>query len=949
MIKLANQNGLLVLLDPIETGGWLSTLENNGLTKAFDYGVFLGRRYKSFDNIVWLSGNDFQSWNTSRNDNNLIKQVMVGIASTNTKHLQTIELSAPASYSNQDHATLDSLLRLDAAYTYYETYDVVLQAYNSFPTMPTFLVEANYEYENNTGQAFGSPGILRREAYWTLLSGAGGGYVYGSRYTWTCTWISDYNLDSPGVAQLQYAAALFSSRKWWKLAPDLDHTVVTAGYGVYNGGNVAIGSGSYVTTARASDGSLIISYSPGSTKLSVDMAKLNGKATARWFDPSNGVFSTIPGSPFANSGTQLFTTPGMTADGDRDWVLLLEACTYTLGSTLLQPAASGGASNIHIETDPSCAWAVSGLPNWITVSGASSGTGPANVTLVMAANTGATRSSTVSIAGVSLTVSQAAVCSYAVGPGGQAFAAEGGNGMISITAGSPECAWTVSSAPDWVRITSPASGTGNGAVGYQVVANAGADRIGSITIAGDIFTVEQASISIAGSTNAGSMPQVASAGGWKTTITLINTGSAQATARLNFFDNNGNPLTLPLRFPQSPTQVGPLLASTLDRTLNSGASLAIESGGPANQPSLVGWAQLVDAGNVGGFAVFTESDTLQEAVVPLETRNASSRLLAFDDTDGAVTGLAIANMASQPASIPMIIRNDAGIQIGTQVMRLPSQGHTSLLLTDSYPVTANNRGTIEFGMPPSGPISALGLRANGSTLTTIPVFADVTAGGGSMAQVTSGDGWQTTFTLVNTGTSAAQVQLNFFDNNGSALSLPLTFVQSGNVSTASTVSQTIAAGATLVILTHGSNTGASMVGSAQLTTTGNVGGFAIFRYTPTGQEAVVPLETRNAGAYVLAFDNTNGFATGVALANVSSQPTNVPVVLRDDTGASLGMAAINLAARGHTSFVLTDRYATSAGKRGTVEFYTPRGTQISVLGLRATPTGAVTTIPVLVE
>src|SRR5262249_54830710 len=68
MIKLANQNGLLVLLDPIETGGWLITLENNGLTKAFDYGVFLGRRYKSFDNIVWLAGNDFQSWNTSRND-----------------------------------------------------------------------------------------------------------------------------------------------------------------------------------------------------------------------------------------------------------------------------------------------------------------------------------------------------------------------------------------------------------------------------------------------------------------------------------------------------------------------------------------------------------------------------------------------------------------------------------------------------------------------------------------------------------------------------------------------------------------------------------------------------------------------------------------------------------------------------------------------------------------
>jgi hypothetical protein len=75
-----------------------------------------------------------------------------------------------------------------------------------------------------------------------------------------------------------------------------------------------------------------------------------------------------------------------------------------------------------------------------------------------------------------------------------------------------------------------------------------------------------------------------------------------------------------------------------------------------------------------------------------------------------------------------------------------------------------------------------------------------------------------------------------------------------------------------------------LVGSAQLTTDGNVSGFAIFHYKPSGQEAVVPLETRNASAYVLAFDYTNGAATGLALANVSNQAANVPVIIRDDTG-----------------------------------------------------------------
>jgi hypothetical protein len=192
--------------------------------------------------------------------------------------------------------------------------------------------------------------------------------------------------------------------------------------------------------------------------------------------------------------------------------------------------------------------------------------------------------------------------------------------------------------------------------------------------------------------------------------------------------------------------------------------------------------------------------------------------------------------------------------------------------------------------------------------------------------------------------------LSFFDNNGNPLSLPLTFVQSANMTTTtSTISQTIAAGATLVVLTQGANTEASLVGSAQLTTSGNVSGFAIYRYNPKGQEAVVPLETRNASEYVLAFDNTNGLATGLALANVSNQAVAVPVILRDDKGASLGMATINLAAHGHASFILANTYASVAGKRGTVEFDTPASAQISALGLRVTPTGAVTTIPALVK
>ena len=129
--------------------------------------------------------------------------------------------------------------------------------------------------------------------------------------------------------------------------------------------------------------------------------------------------------------------------------------------------------------------------------------------------------------------------------------------------------------------------------------------------------------------------------------------------------------------------------------------------------------------------------------------------------------------------------------------------------TLGFPVTANIRGTIEFDTPPGGQISVLGLRFTppNNSLTTIPALANVGTGGGSIAHLASGgDGWQTTFVLVNTGTSPAQATLSFFsDLTGAPLSLPLTFPQ-GNIAdtTAPFVTQPMAAGATLVIVSSGS-------------------------------------------------------------------------------------------------------------------------------------------------
>jgi hypothetical protein len=190
--------------------------------------------------------------------------------------------------------------------------------------------------------------------------------------------------------------------------------------------------------------------------------------------------------------------------------------------------------------------------------------------------------------------------------------------------------------------------------------------------------------------------------------------------------------------------------------------------------------------------------------------------------------------------------------------------------------------------------------------------------------------------------------LNFFaDQTGAPLFLPLSFPQgNGTATTASSVSQAMAAGATLLVQSSGSSQ--LLTGSAQLSTAGNITGFVIFRHND--QEAVVPLESRNASAYLLAFDNTNGTATGVAVNTVSTQQVTIPVVIRDDTGAQIATDTIALAANGHYAFTLgTDRYPGTANIRGTIEFDTPAGAQIGALGIRIPPTQTYTTLPALVK
>ena len=329
VIRMAEKDGILVMIDPLETAGLLQTALANGPARCRAYGRYLGNRYKDFPNIVWLNGNDFQKWKDPGADV-VILSVARGIKDEDPSHLQTIELNYQASCSLDD-PNWASIVGLNLAYTYYATYAEVLHCYHQSAKIPVFMGEANYEYERNQDEDGGSPHVLRMQEYWTMLSGATG-QLYGNKYIWR--FLPDWrsHLDSPGMVQLGSMANLLKSRKWYDLVPDQRHAFVTAGYGrfISTGPPATPARGrfadnNYVTAALTLDGTLGMAYLPQGGTITVAMDKLQNGITARWFDPTDNEFRAIAGSPSSHRCTRRFTSPGKNSAGDPDWVLVFEA------------------------------------------------------------------------------------------------------------------------------------------------------------------------------------------------------------------------------------------------------------------------------------------------------------------------------------------------------------------------------------------------------------------------------------------------------------------------------------------------------------------------------------------------------------------------------------------------------------------------------------------------
>lgn len=260
------------------------------------------------------------------------------------------------------------------------------------------------------------------------------------------------------------------------------------------------------------------------------------QSSCTWNATSNVPWITVPFNSLTGSGA-ISVVVAPNNGGPRTGTLLIAGqtftvtqagngnCTYALTPSSQPFTASGGNGAVGVNAPNGCAWTAASNAAWITIfPGSESGSGNGGVAFTVSANTGSSRTGTMTIAGQTFTVTQTgATCTFSITPTNQSFAANGGTGSVTVTTQS-NCNWTATSNAAWIVITSGISGSSSGTVAFTVAANtASSGRTGTLTIAGQTFVVTQSGGSTCTFTIAPSSQSFTASGGTNSvTVTTSN-------------------------------------------------------------------------------------------------------------------------------------------------------------------------------------------------------------------------------------------------------------------------------------------------------------------------------------------------------------------------------------------------------------------------------------------
>ncbi len=317
VLDAAKEKDILVFAFPAYMGwmqqfdGWSYALDANGATRMRAYGEFLGTRYADQPNLIWVAGGD---WGPSGPAYELTDEVaawVAGIRAHDSVHLWTAHGGQQSGTEAYGYLNLD----LNTTYRYppAQVPDAIRTDVGQLPRIPVVFFEGWYENEYGVSRA-----QLRYQAYSSVLGGAMGQF-YGNNPIWAFESGWRTALNDPGALDMIHVGKLFRSRPFYKFIPDEAGAIVSG-----NRGN--LGDGTYVSAARAEDGSTSMVYVPSNRAVVVNVGTAVDAERARiWcVDPKTGR-STDRGTV---SGSGQYTASPCASP---DWILVVDDAGLNLG------------------------------------------------------------------------------------------------------------------------------------------------------------------------------------------------------------------------------------------------------------------------------------------------------------------------------------------------------------------------------------------------------------------------------------------------------------------------------------------------------------------------------------------------------------------------------------------------------------------------------------------
>lgn len=299
---------------------------------AYRYGLWLGRRYASVQNIIWILGGDRLPFTDSVDYRPVWRVMARGLREGDPKKLIAYHPSGGQSTAQLIHKEpwLDINMFQSGHGSGHDVpvWDWMARDRAMKPTKPVLDAEPNYEDHpvnpwpkwDSLKSGYFRDDDVRKQTYRSVFAGAPG-VTYGHHAVWQFYsareelvnhadrfWTEA--IDRPGARQVGYLRRLIESRPMLTRIPD--QSLVVGGQGE---------KGFYITAFRDSANSYAMIYLPVGMNIAVNTSFIKGdKVNVWWFNPRTAEVKNIG----AKDRVQVmsFTPPELGVE--KDWVLVLD-------------------------------------------------------------------------------------------------------------------------------------------------------------------------------------------------------------------------------------------------------------------------------------------------------------------------------------------------------------------------------------------------------------------------------------------------------------------------------------------------------------------------------------------------------------------------------------------------------------------------------------------------